>query len=330
MQYMEVQGTQYPIIEQVERKNGDIVSMLDIPMMSDEKWQRTAEEQAIKNFRKWYGRDPISVEEAFKGQRTYIDRNFSEVSRTEKGAFIMQFPLTEEMFYSLEWSEPIDKKFIRAFINAVNVWYEEGTKAERSGFCVTADILKTVYEQIYNEKPEGGADAQFFDITAKYMNDAWWHGVKDSGKVFDIPLAEIQIDPCFAETPPNPLKMKRKAYYFKETGHFHSDIVLDEDNNLIDGYTSYLLAKQSGMECVPIRYGKRQIVSAYHRQGGKLYERELPEWLIDKVSPGDRVLVHTEKGFHFVTVETVEPYKPRKNTKPLRMAVKVRKAVRHD
>lgn len=238
----------------------------------------------------------------------------------------MQFPLTEEMFCSPELSGLRDKEFFKAFIHAVNAWYEKAKVATRSRFFMTADILKTVYERLYNEKPEEGeADVLFFDVTAEYMNDAWWHGVKDSGKVFDIPLEEIQIYPCFAETPPSLLKMEQKAYYFKETGHFHSDIVLDEDNNLIDGYTSYLLAKQSGMERVPIRYGKRQIVSAYHGPGGRRYEWELSEWLLDKVSPGDRVLVHTENGERFVTVETVESYNPRKNTKPLRMAVKVRK-----
>lgn len=237
----------------------------------------------------------------------------------------MQFPLTEEMFCSPELPGPVDKEFISAFICAVNAWYEKAKAATRSSFFMTADILKTVYERLYNEKPEREADALFFDVTAEYMNDAWWHGVKDSGKVFDIPLTGIQIYPCFAETPPNSLKMEQKAYYFRETGHFHSDIVLDEDNNLIDGYTSYLLAKQSGAECVPVRYGKRQIVRAYHWPGGKRYDWELPGKLIDRVSPGDRVLVHTKGGVKFVTVEAVDPYNPQEHTRPLRMVIRVKR-----
>ena len=236
----------------------------------------------------------------------------------------MQFPLTEDMFYNPELSWSVDKEFIRAFIHAVNVWYEKAKVAMHSRFFMTADIIKAVYERLYNEKPEGEAEA-LFDVTAEYMNDAWWYGVRDSGKVFDMPLAEIQIYPCFAETPPSSLKMERKAYYFKETGHFHSDIVLDEDNNLIDGYTSYLLAMQQGMKCVPIRYGKRQIIRAYHRQGGKLYEWELPQKLIDRVSAGDKVLVHIEGGVCFVTVAAVEPYRPQERTRALRRAIRVRK-----
>lgn len=38
--------------------------------------------------------------------------------------------------------------------------------------------------------------------------------------------------------------------------------------NLIDGYTSYLLAKAHGIQRVPIRYGRRQIVRASHKFGG--------------------------------------------------------------
>ena len=240
----------------------------------------------------------------------------------------MHYPLTEEMFYNPELDDPTYKVFIKAFVQAVNVWYEKGKAAMRSRFFMTADILKTVYKRLYNEKPEREADALFFDVTAEYMNDAWWHGVKDSGKVFDVPLAEIQIYPCFAETPPSSLKMELKAYYFKETGHFHSDIVLDEEKHLIDGYTSYLLAKQSDMECVPVRYGKRQIVRAYYQPGGKLYEWELPEKLIDRVSPGDRVLVHTKGSSRYVTVETVEPYRPQEHTMALRMVIKVKRSSR--
>lgn len=72
MQYMKVQGKQYPVVGQVNRNNGDIVPVLDIKMMSDEELQKCAAEQAIKNFCKWYGRDPVSAEEAFEGQRAWI------------------------------------------------------------------------------------------------------------------------------------------------------------------------------------------------------------------------------------------------------------------
>ena len=88
------------------------------------------------------------------------------------------------------------------------------------------------------------------------------------GELKGMRTDHIQIFQCFLENPPKPGKMMKKEQYFNETGLLQSEIVLDSGNYLIDGYTSYLLAVQFGLEYVPIRYGKRQIVKAYHRQGG--------------------------------------------------------------
>lgn len=98
----------------------------------------------------------------------------------------MRFPLTEDMFLSLDPIKNIDRKFLNAFIQAVNVWYEKGRKAERNKFCMTADILKDVYKRFYNKDPDREIDMLFFDVTAEYMNAAWQQGVKDSGEVFDV------------------------------------------------------------------------------------------------------------------------------------------------
>ena len=130
----------------------------------------------------------------------------------------------------------------------------------------------------------------------------------------------MQIFQCFRENPPKPGKMMKKEQYFKETGLLQSEIILDSKNYLIDGYTSYLLAVKNGFEYVPIRYGKRQIVKAYHRQGGKLYTWELPESLIDKVSEGDKLIVRTGRGIRTVTVAAVENYEP--DIKPLKQVIR--------
>ena len=84
------------------------------------------------------------------------------------------------------------------------------------------------------------------------------------------------------------------------------------------------------MRRVPVRYGKRQIIKAYHREGGKLYEWELPQSMIDRVSAGDKALVFTKDGVKFVTVAAVEPYKPQEHTQNLRTAIKVRKGAMHN
>lgn len=126
------------------------------------------------------------------------------------------------------------------------------------------------------------------------------------GELKGMRTEHIQIFQCFRENPPKPGKIMKKEQYFNETGLLQSEIVLDSGNHLIDGYTSYLLALKHGLEYVPIRYRKRQIVKAYHRQGGKIYMWELPGLLVDRVSPGERLIVETSRGLRTVRVALVE------------------------
>lgn len=177
-------------------------------------------------------------------------------------------------------------------------------------------------------KGKGQGETMLFDVTAGYMNAAWQQGLRDSGAVFDMPLEAIQIYPCFTDHPPKADKIEQKAEYFKETGFLQSPIILNSDNYLVDGFTSYLLAKQQGIRSVPVRYGKRQFVRARHKQGGELYDWELQEHLIDKAAVGDKVLVHTRHGVRFATVAAVEPYKPQEHIKALRKVIRVKRKAR--
>lgn len=159
-------------------------------------------------------------------------------------------------------------------------------------------------------------------MISEYSGKAWQQAMTGSGEVFTIPTDDIKIFPCFAEHPPGADKMQSKARYFSEKGLLQSCIILDRENNLIDGYTSYLLARQQGIQCVPVRYGKRQIIRARHKPGGKLYTWELPDKLIDRVSAGDVVLVHTYKGVTVVMVAAVEEYRPQEYTDRIRMVIR--------
>ena len=137
-------------------------------------------------------------------------------------------------------------------------------------------------------------------------------------------IDDIKIFSCFEERPPKTEKMEQKRAYFQETGLLQSQIILDSENNLIDGYTSYLLAKENDIKCAPIRYGKRQIVRAYHKQGSRLYAWEL----IDRVSVGDKLIVPTQRGVRVVTVAAVEEYRPEEYPEPLRTVIRRKKKVR--
>lgn len=76
MDSMKINGVSYPIAGHVKIKNGENVPLVDIPMVSDEDWNKRAEELARENFRKWYGREAETAEEAFEGQRSYIREHF--------------------------------------------------------------------------------------------------------------------------------------------------------------------------------------------------------------------------------------------------------------
>lgn len=76
METMKINGVSYPVIGQVKRKNGETVPMLDIPMMSDEKWNKMCEENARKHFREWYGREAKTAREAFDGEKAYIEKHW--------------------------------------------------------------------------------------------------------------------------------------------------------------------------------------------------------------------------------------------------------------
>lgn len=87
------------------------------------------------------------------------------------------------------------------------------------------------------------------------------------------------------------------------------------------------MAKERGIQIVPVRYGRRQIVRAGHKPGGKPYSWELPETLVDRVSVGDKAVVRTQKGVRTVVVTAVEEYAGNE-PEPLRMVIRVKKADR--
>ncbi len=146
-------------------------------------------------------------------------------------------------------------------------------------------------------------------------------GYSQKGKADIMRTDNIKIFPCFAEHPPKLEKMEHKDQYYQEHGFFESEIILDSSGYLIDGYTSYLLAVRYGVSHVPVRYGRRQIIRAAHRPGGKLYAWELPGILTDRIKIGDRVPVQSGRCVRVVTVAALEEY-GQQAAEPLRMALR--------
>ena len=140
-------------------------------------------------------------------------------------------------------------------------------------------------------------------------------------------IDDIKIPLCFSDCPPKEGKMQKKEQYFQETGFLESEIILDGAGNLIDGYTSYLLAKAHGLASVPVRYGRRQIVKASHKKGGRLYVWELHGLLVGRVSAGEKLIVETSRGLRTVIVAEVEEYSGQE-LEPFKMAIRKPRAKR--
>ncbi|GFI11894.1 hypothetical protein IMSAGC007_04372 [Lachnospiraceae bacterium] len=146
---------------------------------------------------------------------------------------------------------------------------------------------------------------------------------KQDNKVERINIDDIKIYPCFASSTPRSKKVERKEWQYSQSGMSEFDIVLDRNNYLIDGYIGYLIAKENGLTHIPVRYGRRQIIRAVHKTGGKAYTWEVPGMLINRVSVGDKVVVETTRGRRKVKVIAVEEYR-QQDREPLRMVVRVK------
>lgn len=74
----------------------------------------------------------------------------------------------------------------------------------------------------------------------------------------EIDINKIKIPKHFSK--PNEKKLKEKFKYYKKHHKFESTIIIDTDYNLIDGYTSYLIAKN---------YNKTSVIAKLKRKEDK-------------------------------------------------------------
>lgn len=67
-------------------------------------------------------------------------------------------------------------------------------------------------------------------------------------------LKDIEITSQFQETQPRFVKMAQKYDWYCKHGEFQSPIRLTKNFVLVDGYTSYLLAKKFNLDKVPVYF----------------------------------------------------------------------------
>ena len=80
-------------------------------------------------------------------------------------------------------------------------------------------------------------------------------GIYESGYEYWV-YTKILILILLGEKPKsikNKFKNEKQMYWFR-TGEFASQIILDKDFNLIDGYSSFYIAESNGIDKVPVYF----------------------------------------------------------------------------
>lgn len=65
-----------------------------------------------------------------------------------------------------------------------------------------------------------------------------------------VKISNIKIQEFFKE--PNQWKMKLRREYYERHKYFKAAVVLDNNNYLVDGFTTYLLAKEMNFDYITI------------------------------------------------------------------------------
>ena len=70
----EILGKAYPIVGYVTTAQTGLVPLVDLPMMSDERWNELYRESAVKHYTAAFGHAPDNVEAALKWEQEEADR----------------------------------------------------------------------------------------------------------------------------------------------------------------------------------------------------------------------------------------------------------------
>lgn len=80
------------------------------------------------------------------------------------------------------------------------------------------------------------------------------------GKEYKVPLSRIKIQPAFEKTPIGREKWLRKMNYYRRNKRFESQVVLDRNFVLLDGYSTYCVAKRMSVPFVSVVFDKSKVI----------------------------------------------------------------------
>ena len=121
----------------------------------------------------------------------------------------------------------------------------------------------------------------------------------------DFQIKYIVISEDFKNTTPADRKLQRKEDYFINTGKLPEDIVINDDNVLIDGYSTYLVAVKYGILSANVKRGYVELIEAAHSEGSRLYAWRVPAFMHGSIKKGDRCIVRTGNGVKRVVVVNI-------------------------
>ena len=107
-----------------------------------------------------------------------------------------------------------------------------------------------IYKYILN------MDGQKFNRVADNMFDtleaAMKYCAKKNVKKAQMKIEDIKIPNGFLKTYPCPEKIEKRMQELRATGNFENMIEVDENGKLVDGYTTYVLAKGFGWKEIEV------------------------------------------------------------------------------
>ena len=98
----------------------------------------------------------------------------------------------------------------------------------------------------------------------KKLKEWFYRGVncedenRDDWYLYKVLTDDIIITKDFVNHPPSNGKMKTKRDFYNANGYFSSPIIIDRGFVLLDGYTSYLIAKERGLKYVHVKFVEPQ------------------------------------------------------------------------
>ncbi len=87
--------------------------------------------------------------------------------------------------------------------------------------------------------------------------------ITDVARTF--PMASIQIPKYMSNTKPREEKIAKRFLEFYHTGRFDTDIIIDQDHMLVDGYSAFLVAETLKLDYLPVIQIKRSKKTATKR-----------------------------------------------------------------